>query len=123
MGGALMIFDILLNSLFCFFVLSITVLPYWFDKKVNKLLINNYLKNEKIVNLLRSSKYSDFIVPVRGVTRLNNSNHVRLLKEYIADDKQIKRYGLKALSFYYSNPAYKMDDESYDKFKHNMENK
>ena len=118
-----MSFDILLNSIFCFFILSIIVVPYWFDKKANKLLIYNFLKNEKIVNLLRSSKYYDFIVPVRGVIRLNNSNHVRLLKEYVADDTQIKRYGLKALSVYYSNPAYKIDDESYDKFKHNMENK
>lgn len=118
-----MFFDILLNSVFCFFVLSITVLPYWFDKKANKLLIYKFLKNEKVLNLLRSSKYSDFIVSVRGGTRLNNSNHVRLLKEYAAADTQIKRYGLRALSVYYSNPAYKMDDENYDKFKHNMENK
>lgn len=118
-----MIFEILLNSILLVFILSITVLPYLFDKKANKLLIYNFLKNEKILNLLRSSKYSDFIVSARGGTRLNNSNHVRLLKEYAAADTQIKRYGLKALSVYYSNPEYKMDDESYDKFKHNMENK
>lgn len=115
-------FNIAFNVSLIGMVGMVTVLPYLVRKKGNKILVD-YLKNEKIVHLLENSKYSDFVVNYNGTERLNNSNYVRLLNEYVSDSKLFKTYGLRVLKIYYSTAAFNTNEESYKIFKQNMENK
>ncbi len=109
-------FNIALFGLFC----MVTIVPYIVRKEAKKMLIDKYLKNERIVNLLENSKYSDFVINCQGIERLNNSNYVRLLNEYLGDNQ---KYSLRILKIYYSDAAFNAKEEDYNNFKHNMENK
>lgn len=114
------IVDIVFNVLFIYLFCMVAILPYLMHKKAKKILVEKYLKNEQIVNLLENSKYSDFVINCQGVERLNNSNYVRLLNEYLGDNQ---KYRLRILKIYYSDAAFNAKEEDYKNFKHNIENK
>ena len=98
----------------------VTIVPYLIRKKAKKILVDKYLKSSQIVNLLENSKYSDFVVNIHGVERLNNSHYVRLLNEYLGDNQ---KYTLRILRIYYSDASFNAKEEDYKNFKQNMENK
>lgn len=95
---------------------------YFLDRKRRQIakgiLVNEWLRNDAIVNLLKKSVYSDFC-GTHGVL-IMNTNHVRLLREYVNNDKQLKRYGVRILkSYYFSNSS---TSEEYKQFKRDIEN-
>ena len=105
-------------------VISISLLGmYVFIKRLErkaKLILNNeWCKNEALISLLSKSKYTDFI-HANGML-MQNTNHVRLLKEYVNNEKQIKTYGTRILRQYYYSLTKESELADYEKFKQNIE--
>ena len=76
-----------------------------------------WLENEKIVQLLEKSQVTDFIWQPRNdanVFRLKmDSDHSKLLKEYVSDDKVFYKCAVLKLREYYHNYSKNQIEEPY----------
>lgn len=100
----------------------------YYDKIQASKYVTAWLFDERILNLLQNSSYSDFIFKFRTYSGLkSDSLHVKLLKEYL-DNRKIKTKFIKlAIEKYYTDKALEgkklADKAAYQELKDRIEDK
>lgn len=113
---------------FVVMVLAIIGLCYHIHRreKYTERLLEIWLKNEKIVQLLEKGNINDFIYESqveKGKWKLDNfSFYPKLLKEYVNDDDNFDEFAVFILQRYYSNESVKNTEKKYREFKNQIEN-